>query len=70
MVRLSGFRGEVKEADEQNSIAKVAVQAFGSAASMDLTLGQIERVPKVQTEGGERSKKIQGNYSQSVPRAA
>jgi transcription antitermination factor NusG len=43
---LTGFRGEVKEVDEQNSIAKVAVQAFGRVASMDLALGQIERVPK------------------------
>jgi transcription antitermination factor NusG len=43
---LTGFRGEVKEVDEQTSTAKVAVQAFGRVASMDLTLTQIERVSK------------------------
>jgi transcription antitermination factor NusG len=43
---LTGFRGEVKEVDEQTSTAKVAVQAFGRVASMDLALGQIEGVPE------------------------
>jgi transcription antitermination factor NusG len=40
---LTGFRGEVKEVDEQT--AKVAVQVFGRAP-MDLALGQIELVPE------------------------
>jgi transcription antitermination factor NusG len=39
---LTGFRGEVKEVDEPNSMAKVTVQAYGRLASMDLTLEQIE----------------------------
>jgi transcription antitermination factor NusG len=39
---LTGFRGEVKEVDEPNSMAKVAVQAYGRLASMDLALEQIE----------------------------
>jgi transcription antitermination factor NusG len=43
---LTGFRGEVKEVDEQTATAKVAVQAFGRVASMDLALEQIERVPE------------------------
>lgn len=43
---LTGFHGAVKEVDEQTLTAKVAVQAFGRLASMDLTLGQIERVPE------------------------
>ena len=41
---FSGFRGEVKEADEQT--AKVAVQAFGRVTPVDLALGQIELVPE------------------------
>ena len=41
---LTGFRGEVKEVDEQT--AKVAVQVFGRDTPMDLTLGQIELVPE------------------------
>ena len=40
---LSGFRGEVKEVDEQT--AKVAVQVFGRITPVDLALGQIELVP-------------------------
>ena len=40
---LTGFRGEVKEIDEQT--AKVAVQVFGRVTPMDLALGQIELVP-------------------------
>jgi hypothetical protein len=39
-----GFRGEVKEADEQT--AKVAVQVFGRVTPVDLALGQIESVKK------------------------
>lgn len=50
MVPLTGFRGEVKEVDEQTSIAKVAVQVYGRVASMDWALEQIEQVPKIQTE--------------------
>src|SRR5262249_4848783 len=34
---LTGFRGEVKEVDEQT--AKVAVQVFGRVTPMDLALG-------------------------------
>jgi len=45
---LTGFRGEVKEVDEQT--AKVAVQVFGRVTPMDLALGQIELVPEMQTE--------------------
>ena len=40
---FTGFRGEVKEVDEQ--IAKVAVQVFGRVTPVDLALGQIELVP-------------------------
>ena len=40
---LTGFRGEVKEIDEQT--AKVAVLVFGRVTPMDLELGQIELVP-------------------------
>ena len=40
---FSGFRGEVKEVDEQT--AKVAVLVFGRVTPMDLELGQIELVP-------------------------
>jgi len=43
---LTGFRGEVKEVVEGTSIAKVAVQVYGRVTSMDLSLGQIERVPE------------------------
>lgn len=43
---LTGFRGEVKEVDELTLIVKVAVQAYGYVASMDLALEQIERVPE------------------------
>jgi len=45
---FTGFRGEVKEADEQT--AKVAVQVFGRVTPVDLGLGQIESVKKKQTE--------------------
>jgi len=41
---FTGFRGEVKEVDEQT--AKVAVQIFGRVTPMDLALGQIELVPE------------------------
>lgn len=41
---FAGFRGEVKELDEQN--AKVAVQVFGRVTPVDLALGQIEFMPK------------------------
>lgn len=41
---LSGFRGEVKEVNEQT--AKVAVQAFGRITSMELAPEQIELVPE------------------------
>ena len=40
---LTGFRGEVKEVNEQT--AKVAVQVFGRVTPVDLELGQIELVP-------------------------
>jgi len=39
---LTGFRGELKEIDEQTS--KVAVQLFGRVTPMDLAFGQIELV--------------------------
>ena len=39
---LTGFRGEVKEVDEQT--ARVAVQVYGRVTPMDLALGQIELV--------------------------
>jgi len=39
---FTGFRGEVKEVDEQT--AKVAVLVFGRITPMDLALGQIELV--------------------------
>lgn len=42
---FAGFRGEVKEADEQT--AKVAVQVFGRVTPVDLALGQIELVAEV-----------------------
>ena len=40
---FTGFRGEVKEVDEQ--IARVAVQAFGRVTPVDLAPRQIELVP-------------------------
>ena len=43
---FAGFRGEVQEVDESTSTAKVAVQAYGRVASMDLPFEQIERVPE------------------------
>jgi len=42
---FTGFRGEVKEVDEQT--AKVAVQVFGRVTPVDLALGQIESVKKI-----------------------
>ena len=41
---FTGFRGEVKEVDEQT--ANVAVQVFGRVTPMDLALVQIELVPE------------------------
>jgi transcription antitermination factor NusG len=41
---LTGFRGEVKEVNEQT--ATVAVQVFGRVTPMDLAFGQIELVPE------------------------
>ena len=41
---FTGFRGEVKKADEQT--ARVAVQVYGRATPVDLALGQIELVPE------------------------
>ena len=41
---FSGFRGEVKEVDEQT--VKVDVQTFGRVTSVDLALRQIELVPE------------------------
>jgi transcription antitermination factor NusG len=41
---FTGFRGEVKEVDEQT--VKVDVQAFGRVTTMDLALRQIELVPE------------------------
>ena len=40
---FTGFRGEVKEVNEQT--ARVAVQVFGRDTPVDLELGQIELVP-------------------------
>ena len=40
---FAGFRGEVKQVDEQT--AKVAVQVYGRDTPLDLALGQIESVP-------------------------
>ena len=39
-----GFRGEVKEVDEQT--VKVDVQTFGRVTPVDLALGQLELVPE------------------------
>jgi len=41
---FTGFRGEVKEVDKLNSIAKVAVQVYGRVTPMDLPLEEIEPV--------------------------
>ena len=41
---FTGFRGEVKEVDEQT--AKVDVQVFGRMTPTDLALEQIELVPE------------------------
>ena len=41
---FAGFRGEVKEVDEQT--VKVDVQAYGRVTTMDLALRQIELVPE------------------------
>jgi DNA-binding NarL/FixJ family response regulator len=46
---LTGFRGEVKEVDEQT--AKVAVLAYGRVTPMNLAIGQIELVPEPLNEG-------------------
>ena len=42
---FTGFRGEVKEVDEQT--AKVAVQVFGRVTPMDLPFEQIVLVPEI-----------------------
>jgi transcription antitermination factor NusG len=41
---FTGFRGEVKEVDEQT--VKVDVQAYGRVTTLDLALRQIELVPE------------------------
>jgi len=41
---FTGFRGEVKEVDEQT--VKVDVQTFGRVTPVDLALRQIELVPE------------------------
>ena len=41
---FTGFRGEVKEVDEQT--VKVDVQAYGRVTPVDLALRQIELVPE------------------------
>src|SRR5262245_33271954 len=41
---FTGFRGEVREVDEQT--VKVDVQAYGRATPVDLSLRQIELVPE------------------------
>jgi transcriptional antiterminator NusG len=41
---FTGFRGEVKEVDEQ--AVKVDVQTYGRATPVDLALRQIELVPE------------------------
>jgi transcriptional antiterminator NusG len=41
---FTGFRGEVKEVDEQT--VKVAVQAHGRLTPVDLAFRQIELVPE------------------------
>jgi transcription antitermination factor NusG len=42
---FTGFRGEVKQVDQQT--VKVDVQAYGRATPVDLALGQIELVPEI-----------------------
>ena len=42
---FTGFRGEVKEVDEQT--VKVDVQAYGRVTPIDLALRQIELVPEI-----------------------
>ena len=46
---FAGFRGEVKEMDEQT--AKVAVQVFGRVTPVDLALWQIELAPENSSRG-------------------
>ena len=41
---FAGFRGEVKEVDEQT--VKVDVQAYGRVTPVDLALRQIDLVPE------------------------
>jgi transcription termination/antitermination protein NusG len=41
---FTGFRGEVKEVDDQT--VRVDIQAYGRATPMDLALRQIELVPE------------------------
>jgi len=41
---LTGFRGEVKEVDEQT--VKVDVQAYGRVTPVNLALSQLELVPE------------------------
>jgi transcription antitermination factor NusG len=41
---FTGFRGEVKDVDEQS--IKVDVQAYGRIAPVDLALSQLELVPE------------------------
>jgi transcription antitermination factor NusG len=41
---FTGFRGEVKDVDEQT--VKVDVQAYGRVTTMDLALRQLELVPE------------------------
>jgi transcriptional antiterminator NusG len=46
---FTGFRGEVKELDEQT--AKVGVQVYGRVTPVDLALWQIESVPESSSRG-------------------
>jgi hypothetical protein len=62
---LTGFRGEVKEVDEQT--ARVAVQVFGRVTPMDFALGQIELVPENSTEAPIRCLVASGRNSFSAP---
>jgi transcription antitermination factor NusG len=41
---FAGFRGEVKEVDEESSTVKVALQVYGRVTPMDVAPEQIERV--------------------------
>jgi transcription termination/antitermination protein NusG len=43
---FTGFRGEVKEVDEESSTVKVDVQVYGRVTSMDVAPKQIERVAR------------------------